>query len=188
MAASTPAKRVPRKAAPARKTAAVKAVPSRDLRVVLDLDALSKADAFPDLQMPEEPFTFLLAGVEYELGDPRDSDWKLAIQLAGNPFLLMKTVLVGADDPVDDPSEDEVRCCRERNGLPLQRPAEGTEEAASEDELWPDGVTPALIDRFTAAYLPGWKLNALFENWHEHYRIDLSSGKGILGALLGTRE
>lgn len=205
MAGTTPAKRTPRKAtpakasAPAKRTPAkaspeqenvtpLKAVPSTTPRVVLDLDTLTKQVAFPDLKLPKVAFTFLLDGVQYELGDPRDSDWKMALQLASNPFLLMRTALVGADDPIDDPTTDEIGACRERHGLLQQPPAEGTPEAKQEAETYPDGVTPAVIDRFTAAHLPGWKLNALFENWHEHYRIDLRNGRGILEALLGKNE
>lgn len=179
MAASTPQKRAPRKTAP-RKAAGPK--------VVLDLDNLPKQKAFPNLKLPTVAFTFLLGGVTYELRDPRDSDWKLALELASNPFLLMRTALVDADEPVEDPTEDEVRLCRERNGLPPVPPSEGSEQAKQEAEDWPDGVTVCVIDRFTAAHLPSWKMNALFANWHEHYKIDLSAGKGILAALLGQSE
>lgn len=204
MAGQTPAKRTarkatPAKAAPAKKTTARRASPLRAApplsttlsappNVVLDLDSLTKQKAFPDLKIPKAAFTFLLGGVSYELSDPRDSDWKNSLQLAGNPFLLMRTSLVGADNPIDDPTADETRACRERHGLLQERPGEGTPEAVQEDEMFPDGVTPALIDRFTAAHLPGWKLNALFQNWHEHYRIDLKDGRGILAALLGTSD
>ncbi len=187
MSAPSPAKRAPRKAAARpRKTAAAAAV-------VLDLDSLSKSKAFPDLTLPAVPFTFLLDGVTYELRDPRDSDWKLALELASNPFLLMRTSLVGADDPIDDPTDLEIECARERLGVV-------SEDAAAMAELVADGqvnrdpapeptvVVPALIDRFTAADLPTWKLNALFENWHRHYKIDLTSSKGILTALLGAGE
>jgi hypothetical protein len=177
MAASSPAKRAPRKAS------AVRAAPKPP--VVLDLDSLSKAQAFPDLQIPAGPFTFLLDSVTYELSDPRDSDWKMALQLSQNPFLLMRTALVGADDPVDNPTGEELEACRERLGLPAKPPPAGTEQAAEEAELWPDGIVPALIDRFTCAHLPTWKLDALFGRWHEHYQIELQDGKGILAALLG---
>lgn len=192
MAGPTPAKRAPRKATPA-KAAPAKTSPAAP-RVVLDLDTLSKDKAFPGLKLPKTPFTFLQAGVVYELRDPRDSDWKMALQLAGNPFLLMRTALVGADDPIDDPTEDEVRACRERNGLPSEEEVAGLHKAAEREGLL-DGVdmpeepeekpVPALIDRFTASHLPGWKLNALFDRWHEHYKIDLKNGQGILAALLG---
>lgn len=182
MAGPTAAKRTPRKATV--KKAATPAGP----RVTLNLDTLDKAKAFPTLRLPKTPFTFLHNGVQYELKDPRDSDWKMSLQLAGNPFLLMRHSLVGADDPVDDPAEDEIAACRERHGLPQDPPDEGTDEAKQEAEDWPDGVTVALIDRFTASYLPGWKLNALFTNWHEHYQIDLSKADGILSALLGKSE
>jgi hypothetical protein len=124
--------------------------------------------------------------VRYELRDPRDSDWKMALQLASNPFLLMRTSLVGADDPVDDPTEEEMAACRERHGLSPEPPAPDTPEAEEELVVWSDGnPKPALIDRFTVAYLPSWKLNALFANWHEYYGIDLTKGTGILNALLG---
>lgn len=182
MAASSPAKRAPRKATPAKKTVAARP------RVTLDLDALSKQRAYPDVQLPPNPFTFLLNEVKYELGDPRDSDWKLAMELAGNPFLLMRTALAGADDVLDDPTDKETRFARERHGLPMEPPTEGTEQAAHEAEEFPDGVPVCLIDRFTATHLPGWKLNALFQRWHEHYKIDLSVGKGILPTLLGQAE
>lgn len=181
-------KRVARKATPAKRAAPAKTTPAAAPRVVLNLDTLSKAKAFPDLELPKAPFTFLLDAVRYELRDPRDSDWKRALELAQNPFLLMRSALVGADDPIDEPTQDEVRNCRSRHGLLPDRPTKGTPEADEEALLWPDGVVPALIDRFAAAYLPTWKLNALFANWHEHYRINLSDGKGILGALLGQRE
>lgn len=192
MGAASPAKRAPRKAAP-RKAAAgkptpAKAIPLANPRVVLDLDNLSKEKAFPDLKLPKVPFTFLSCGVTYELMDPRDADWKRALDLASNPFLLMRFSLVGGDDPIEDPTEDEVRICRERHGLSPEVPAPGTPEAEEEKAAWPDGVTPALIDRFTAAPMPGWKLNALFSNWHEHYKIDLKSGQGILAAILGKPE
>lgn len=174
----TPAK----KATPAVKTTPVrKAGPGP----VLDLDALTKRQAFPDLKMPTRPFTFLLNGVDYELRDPRDTDWKLALELAGNPFLLMRTCLVNADTPVEDPTYEEIRLCRERLGLDPDPPIAGTDAAAAEKAAWPDGIAPCVIDRWTGADLPGWKLNALFTRWHEHYRIDLSEGKGILAALLG---
>ena len=193
---TTPAKRTPaKKAAPRRrptdgtgKPTPSKAVPGANPRVVLDLDALTKDKAFPDLKLPKVPFTFLQAGTTYELKDPRDSDWKMALQLAGNPFLLMRTALVDADEPIEDPTDDEMRACRERHGLLPNPPAEGTDEAKEEAEAYPDGVTPAVIDRFTASYLPGWKLNALFARWHEHYKIDLKDGQGILSALLGKNE
>lgn len=173
-----------RKAAP-RKAAAVKTPPRP--RVVLDLDNLSKAKAFPDLDLPNTPFTFLLNAVSYELRDPRDSDWKLALELSSNPFLLMRTALVGADDPIDAPTDFEMKCCRERHGLQPDPPDPDSDAGKQEAEDFPDGVTPAVIDRFTAADLPTWKLNALFEGWHAHYRIDLKDGQGILGALLGRK-
>ena len=181
MAGSSPAKRTSRRPA-AKKTTTVAP------RVTLNLDTLDKAKAFPDLKLPKTPFIFLHNGVEYELKDPRDSDWKMSLQLAGNPFLLMRHSLVGADDPVDDPTDDELEVCRERHGLSPTPPADGTDEAKQEAEDWPAGVTVALIDRFTASYLPGWKLNALFTNWHEHYQIDLSKGDAVLNALLGKSE
>jgi hypothetical protein len=187
MAGPTPAKRTARKAAP-RKAAPAKAAAQSATRVVLDLDNLSKEKAFPGLKLPTAPFVFLHNGVEYELRDPRDSDWKMAFELAGNPFLLMRTALVGADDPVDDPTEDEVRACRQRLALSPEPPEEGTPEAEEEKAAYPEGVTPALIDRFTAAHLPGWKLNALFDRWHEYWKIDMSNGKGILQALLGKSD
>ena len=182
MAAPTPAKRT----RPARKAAAPakRATPG----VVLDLDNLSKQTAFPNIKLPTRPFTFLLDGVQYELRDPRDSDWKLALELSTNPFLLMRTALVGADDPVDDPTELEIRMCRDRHHLPQVAPPEGSEQAKQEAEDYPNGVTVALIDRFGAAHLPTWKLNALFTNWHDHYKIDLSTSKGLLAALLGRSE
>jgi hypothetical protein len=182
MGAASPAKRAPRKKA----TAAAKPAPGP--RVVLDLDTLDKAKAFPNAQLPRKPFDFNLHGVRYELADPRDSDWKMALTLSSNPFLLMRTCLVDADEPIEDPTDDEVRACRERHGLSGSVPPPGSDEAKQEAQDWPDGVTPALIDRFTAAYLPGWKLNALFEKWHEHYNIDLSKGGGILSALVGKPE
>jgi hypothetical protein len=184
-ASSTPARR--RTPAAAKKAAATKVVAARKAGpgVVLDLDALTKRQAFPDLKMPTREFTFLLNGVEYELKDPRDTDWKLALELAGNPFLLMRTCLVHADDPIDDPTDYEMQLCRERLGLSPESPAPGTEEATHEAVLWPDGIVPCVIDRWTGTDLPGWKLNALFARWHEHYRIDLSDGKGVLAALLG---
>lgn len=180
MAGRTPAKRAPRKTtAPA---------VARRPRVVLDLDALDKRKVFPDLDLPRDPFTFLLDGHSYELKDPRDPDWKMSVQMATNPFLLMRHSLSGADDPITDPSADEMIACRERHGLPQEPPAAGTPAAAEEAELHPGGVTPALIDRFTMAYCPGWKLQVLFTRWHEHYKIDLAGADGILGALLGKRE
>jgi hypothetical protein len=186
--ARKPTKATPaRKAAPARKPLANKAA-SRIAGVVLDLDTLSKSDAFPDLKLPKVPFTFLTNGVSYELSDPRDSDWKQALQLASNPFLLMRTALVDADETIDDPTKEEIGASRERHGLTYDTPEPGSPQEELEKELWPDGPPPpALIDRFTASPLPTWKLNALFENWHAHYKIDLSSDKGILAALLGQQ-
>ncbi len=190
MAASTPAKRAPRKAAASRTTPARKAVvPAGDgPAVVLDLDGLDKQQAFPKVKLPTKPFTFLLNGHVYELKDPRDADWKRVLELARNPFLLMRTSLVGAEDPVDNPTELETECARERLGLPSPPPAAGSDDAKREAKQYPDGIPVLLIDRLTAADLPTWKLNALFTNWHEHHKIDMSSSKGILSALLGTEE
>jgi hypothetical protein len=188
MAGSAPTKRAALKAVPTKRTAGA-AKP----RVVLDLDALTKQKAFPDLKIPTVPFTFLLNEVEYELGDPRDSDWKLALELSSNPFLLMRTALVGADDPIDDPTEDEIRVCRERWGYVSKETAEVAEfvqdgKVSGDVQANMEDPVPAVIDRFTASFLPGWKLNALFARWHEHYKIDLSAGKGILASLLGQTE
>lgn len=188
MGAPTPTKRAPRKAAPAKRTTAAAAP-----RVVLDLDALTKQKAFPDLKIPTVPFTFLLNSVQYELGDPRDSDWKLALELSSNPFLLMRTALVGADDPIDDPTEDEIKVCRERWSYVSKETAELAElvqdgKISGDVQANMEEPVPAVIDRFTASFLPGWKLNALFARWHEHYKIDLSAGKGILASLLGQTE
>ncbi len=198
MASSAPAKRAPRKAAATtRRAPAKKAAPARTATVapadggpavVLDLDSLSKQKAFPKIKLPAKPFTFLLNGVVYELKDPRDADWKRVLELAQNPFLLMRTSLVGADDQVEDPTELEIECARERLRLSPVAPKAGSEEAKQEAADYPDGVPVLLIDRLTAADLPTWKLNALFANWHEHYRIDMSSSKGVLSALLGTDE
>lgn len=181
---TTPAstgRRAAKKAPPA-----AKALPTRKAGpgVVLDLDALTKRQALPDLKLPTRAFTFLLNGVEYELSDPRDTDWKLALELAANPFLLMRTCLVNADEPVDDPTPDEMRLCRDRLGL-VPDPLPDSQAAKEEAQLYPDGIRPCLIDRWTATDLPGWKLNALYGRWHTHYRIDLSEGKGVLAALLG---
>ncbi len=182
--AGTTAARRPRKAAAPKKTAAAPAVVRK--RVTLDLDALTKQDAFPDLNLPAKPFTFLLNGVDYELRDPRDSDWKLSLQLVRNPFALMRNALVDADEPIEDPTEDEIRMARERVGLPPDPFEKDSDQAKQEEADWPDGVPVCLIDRFSASYLPSWKLNALFQRWHEHWRIPLDSdGKGILDALLG---
>ncbi len=153
--------------------------------VVLDLDSLTKAQAMPGLKLPARPFTFRLNGVDYELGDPRDTDWKLTIELSSNPFLLMRTCLVDADKPVDNPTDMETRLCRERLGLDADTPPAGSEVAKQEAARFPDGIQPCVIDRWTANDLPGWKLNTLFERWHQHYKIDLAEGKGILKALLG---
>jgi hypothetical protein len=184
-------RRRPAKAAAAKKTTAKKTaapiVRKAGPGVVLDLDALTKQQAMPGAKLPIRPFTFLLNGNDYELSDPRDTDWKLALELAANPFLLMRTCLVNADEPVDDPTEFEMRLCRERLGLvpdPVPDSAAAKEEAA----LYPDGIKPCVIDRWTAVDLPGWKLNCLFERWHEHYKIDLKDGKGILEALLGKKD
>lgn len=186
MSAPSPATK-PRKTAAKKTTTAAKAAPARP-RVVLDLDTLDKAKAFPGLALPKQPFTFLLDSVQYELRDPRDTDWKMALQLARNPFLLMRHALVDADEPIDNPTEDEIRSCRERFGLMPDPPLATEERYQYELELHPDGVTPAVIDRFTTAFLPNWKLNALFGRWHEHYKIDLTSSKGILDALLGKED
>lgn len=167
-----------------RKAAAKQIVRKAGPGVVLDLDALTKQQAMPGVRLPTRPFTFLLAGVTFELKDPRDTDWKLALELSSNPFLLMRTCLVNADEPVDDPTAAEMRLCRERLGL-VAEPLPDSVAAKEEARLYPDGITPCLIDRFTGADLPGWKLNALFARWHEHYKIDLSEGRGILAALLG---
>jgi hypothetical protein len=183
MSAPSPARPRPRK------STAKKAAPARP-RVVLDLDTLDKAKAFPNLKLPTQPFTFLLDGVQYELRDPRDTDWKRALELARNPFMLMRQCLVDADEPVDNPTEDEMRNCRERFGLFPDPPEPGTPEAEHEAARYPDGFDeqPAVIDRLTTAPLPSWKLNALFGMWHEHYKIDLTSRKGVLAALLGKDD
>jgi hypothetical protein len=186
---TTTARRRPAKAtaAAAKKTAAAanqiarKAGPG----VVLDLDTLTKVQAMPGVKLPTRPFTFLLNGVEYELMDPRDTDWKRSLELAANPFLLMRTCLVGADEPIDDPTEFEMQLCRERLGLPGKAPTPGSAEEKSEAKAFPDGIIACRIDRWTGTDMPGWKLNALFTRWHEHYKIDLSEGKGVLAALLG---
>lgn len=182
---TTTTRRRPAKATIAAKKAA-KALPVRKAGpgVVLDLDALTKAQAMPGVKLPTRAFTFLLAGVEYELKDPRDTDWKRHLELAGNPFLLMRTCLVNSDEPVDEPTEMEYRLCRERLGLVVD-PVPDSAAAKEEAKLFPGGIKPCLIDRWTATDMPGWKLNALFTRWHEHYKIDLSEGKGILAALLG---
>ena len=179
-----PAKMTAARKAPAKKVAAPvvrKAGPG----VVLDLDALTKAQAMPGMKLPTRAFTFLLNGVEYELCDPRDTDWKLSLELSSNPFLLMRTCLQHADDPVEEPTEFEMRLCRERLGL-VPDPVPNSEAAKEEAKLYPDGIKPCVIDRWTAQDLPGWKLNALYSRWHEHYKIDLSEGKGVLAALLGN--
>lgn len=192
MSATTTRKAAAPRAAAAKKTTAApvrKAGPGP----VLDLDALSKREAMPGVKLPTRPFTFLLNGVDYELQDPRDCDWKLTLELSGNPFLLMRTCLVNADEPIDEPTEMEIRLCRERMGLTDEETAMTAELVAdgkvSGEERPPEKpVIPALIDRFTAVDMPGWKLNTLFSRWHEHYKIDLSGGKGILDALLGKTE
>lgn len=183
---STPRRR-PAKAtaAAAKKTTAAKQIARKaGPGVVLDLDALTKAQAMPGMKLPTRPFTFLSNSVEYELMDPRDTDWKQSLGLAANPFLLMRTCLVDADKPVDDPTEFEMRLCRERLGL-VPDPLPDSAAAKEEAKLFPDGIHPCVIDRWTAQDLPGWKLNALYRRWHEHYKIDLSEGKGVLGILLG---
>ena len=183
---TTTTRRRPAKPTAAKKAAAKQIVRKAGPGVVLDLDALTKSQAMPGVRLPGRPFTFLLNSVEYELCDPRDTDWKLALELSANPFLLMRTCLVHADDPIDNPTEYEVRLCRERHGLTPDVPAADTPEAQHEAAMWPDGAPPpCLIDRWTGVDLPGWKLNALFSRWHQHYKIDLSEGKGILAALLG---
>ncbi len=189
--AGTPTKRAPRKATTSRAAAARSSAAPVKPRVTLDLDSISKSKVFPDLKLPTAPFTFLLNGHTYELRDPRDSDWKQALELARNPFLLMRTALVGADDPIDEPTEMEMACCRERLGLVSQDVADAAELVAdgriSGENVVEDPV-PTLIDRLTAADLPAWKLNALFDNWHSYYKIDLGSGKGLLAALLGVEK
>lgn len=195
MAGTTPAKKTTRRA-PARKAAAAKAVPEVTGKAapgVFDLDNLTKAEALPDLNLPTTPFQFLLAGQEYELGDPRDNDWKQAWRLSQNPFLLMRACLVGADDPVTNPTEEELELAKERlrqdnDGEEQDGEAEEQDGEAAEDKGEEPKPVPTLLDRFTAAPLPGWKLNALLENWHEHYKIDLSQGRGILDALLGRND
>ena len=183
---TTTTRRRPTKAAAAKKTAAKQIVRKAGPGVVLDLDSLTKTQAMPGVKLPTRPFTFLLNGITYELQDPRDTDWKQALELSANPFLLMRTCLVDADKPIDDPTELEIQLCRERHGLTPQPPAPGTPEAEQEAALWPDGPPPpCVIDRWTGTNMPGWKLNALFGRWHEHYKIDLSEGKGVLAALLG---
>ncbi len=186
MTTTSSTRRPTAKKAPAKK-AAPKVIPPRKAGpgVVLDLDALTKAQAIPGLRLPTRPFTFLLNGDEYELRDPRDTDWKLSLELSANPFLLMRTCLVNADEPVENPTKDEMRLCRERLGLDPDEPAPGSDEAKLEAIDYPDGIHPAVIDRFTGTDLPGWKLTALFGRWHEHYKIEKSEGQGILAALLG---
>ncbi len=153
-------------------------------RVALDLDAMTKNQALPGLKLPTAPFDFLHAGVTYVLNDPRDVDWKMSVTLAGNPFLLLRHCLTDADEPVDDPTDDEIRTCRDRHGLPMEPPEPGSEDAEKEAKDWPDGPPkPALIDRFTASNLPGWKLNTVYEQWHKYYKI---SPKGLLAAMLGA--
>lgn len=185
---ATPARRRPAKAtaAAAKKATAAKQIARKaGPDVVLDLDSLTKGQAMPGVKLPTRPFTFLLNGVQYELMDPRDTDWKQSLELAANPFLLMRTCLVGGDEPIDNPTELEMQLARERHGLPAKAPDKGSDEAKAEAAAHPDGIVVAVIDRWTATDMPGWKLNALFGRWHEHYKIDLSDGKGVLAALLG---
>lgn len=191
MGAPTAPNRAARRAAPAKKSTPA------NTRVVLDLDSLDKAEAFPNLDLPTELFAFILNGHQYELRDPRDSDWKKAWQLATNPFLLMRDALVGADDAVADPTAEELGAARERQQQERvaeraeaqeERAGDDHDEAASQDKAeQPEPPVVMLIDRFTAADLPGWKLNALFERWHAHYKIDLAAGGGILATLLGHK-
>lgn len=182
-APTAPRKQTARKAT-VRKATAAAAKATSTTRVVLDLDTLTKAKALPDLNLPTKPFTFRLDGNDYELRDPRDSDWKLSWQLAANPFLLMRNALVGADDPIDDPTEQEIENARERIRLAEENEGGGGVTEGGEGGEEPE-IVPLLIDRFTAVAMPGWKLNALFDNWHSYYKIDLSDGKGILPTLLG---
>jgi hypothetical protein len=182
---TTTTRRRPSKSTAAKKTAAKQIVRKAGPGVVLDLDSLTKAQAMPGVKLPTRPFTFLLNGLEYELMDPRDTDWKQSLELSANPFLLMRTCLVDADKPVEDPTDVEMELCRDRLGLPAKAPDPGSEQAKIEAVTHPDGITPCVIDRWTGTDMPGWKLNALFGRWHEHYKIDLSEGKGVLAALLG---
>lgn len=191
MAGNSPARKATNRRAPAKKAAAAKAAVAKVTAPggVFDLDNLSKAEAFPDLNLPDTPFPFVLDGHSYELTDPRDKDWKQAWVLAQNPFLLMRACLVDADKALEEPTEQEIAEARVRLGLDGgedqdDESAEG-EDGDNEPESEEPEVVPTVLDRFTAAPLPGWKLNALLENWARYNKIDLSKGRGILDALLG---
>ncbi|MER5608336.1 hypothetical protein AB0F93_00070 [Micromonospora tulbaghiae] len=151
---------------------------------VFDLDALTKAQALPDLELPEKPFEFRLAGHLYQLTDPRDRDWKDAWRLAGNPFMLMRECLVGADAPVTDPTEQEIEHARERIRLGRADDEQDGEQDGEETKAEPP-VEVLLIDRFTASPLPGWLMNALLENWSKYFKFDLTDSRNLLDALLG---
>lgn len=192
MGAPTAQNRPARRASAKNTNAAKKAAAAQKAKVpagVFDLDSLDKNEVFPGLELPSEPFQFLLAGRQYELGDPRDTDWKLTLRLVGNPFLLMRTSLVGADDPVPDPTEEELEAARDRARMEAaERAAErdaDEEDADDEAQVEEPELKVTLIDRFASVDLPGWKLEALFQRWHQHYKINLSDGQGIFAALTG---
>lgn len=192
MGAPTAPNRPARKAGAKNTTAAKKAAAAKKSTApagVFDLDSLTKAEVFPDLNLPSESFQFLLDGHDYELRDPRDTDWKLSLRLAGNPFLLMRTALVGADDAVPDPTEEELEAARDRARVDAAERAAERDGDGDEDEDETPAEEPevkvTLIDRFTSVDLPSWKLEALFQRWHQHYKIDLSDGRGIFAALTG---
>jgi hypothetical protein len=158
MAATSPAKKAAKKAAPAKRTAASQLLPGlvpdttaadpdetaeQDTAAAaeevefdgFDLDTLDKKSVLPDVT--DIPFEFKLDGHVYTMQDPRDVDWKNVLDGLGNPILFMRLAL-------DDPQE---------------------------------------ADRFIQVKLPGWKLSALFENWQRHYGVaDLVDLNKLLSA------
>ena len=99
MAGATPAKKAPAKKATTARQKPLAPGDERDVteapEIILDLDALDKADYVPDAVLT--PFVFKHAGRIWQLADPRDLDWRQLMQGLRNPAAFM-----GMAMPKDD--------------------------------------------------------------------------------------
>ncbi len=88
---TTPRKRTPAKKATTAKQKPLAAGDERDLteapEIILDLDALDKADYVPDAVL--KPFVFKHAEKTWQLADPRDLDWRDLMRGLRNPAAFM---------------------------------------------------------------------------------------------------
>lgn len=96
MAGTSSAPRKSEKRAPVKRATTARQKPledggERDLTeapdIILDLDALDKADYVPDAVLV--PFVFKHAGKTWQLADPRDLDWRQLMRGLQNPAAFM---------------------------------------------------------------------------------------------------